>query len=192
MKRVLFVPGFQENRQSRNYDLILEAFSRSGYKPQFVDINWYRTTQDDWVRQLNIARSQCGFDAAIAGFSFGAVTALLSAADRAPAELWLFSLSTLFAEDAATWTKTDRKIIGKRRLTLASQISFNALARQITCPTYVFVGSREIEQWPEMGRRYEQVVAQCRFSQGSIVRNVGHAIEDRRYVDTVEQQLRFT
>ena len=135
MRPLLFVPGFQENQQSRDYESVLRVFRDNGYAPQFVEIDWHRTTQVDWVRQLESVRSAVGFDAALAGFSFGAVTALLSAAHRSPSELWLFSLSTLFAESKYSWTRADSRIIGKRRLALAAETPFAHVAAQVTCQT---------------------------------------------------------
>ena len=119
MKTVLFVLGFPDDINALNYRAMMRAIEMKGYKVKFVPIRWKRTAVDDWVRELEQVYAKCDpADTVLAGFSFGAVTALVAAAHRVPAQLWLFSLSAVFADDRAL-TKPDKdtlRIVGIRRL----------------------------------------------------------------------------
>ena len=190
MGPLIFVPGFQEDRESRDYEPVLRFFGERGYSPSFAEINWRRTTQKDWVRQLEKLRSEVGFQAPLAGFSFGAVTALLSAADRQPSELWLFSLSPLFAETDRSWTATDRKVLGKGRLCLAVKTPLTTLAQRITCPVRIFLGEKEADRWPEMRQCFDIVLSQAVSAKGSVLDGVGHAVDDLRYMYGVVESER--
>lgn len=100
MKTVLFVPGYQEDLTSRDYNATIKAIEKRGYKVEFVPIQWTRTTITNWVKELDKAYSNHDQSQTIlAGFSYGAMTAFVSATKRNPSELWLFSLSPYFAED---------------------------------------------------------------------------------------------
>src|ERR1035437_7799397 len=100
MKTVLFVPGYQEDMKSRDYASTIRAIESQGYEVKFVPINWKRTTIDQWVEELDAEYGKCDpKQTIIAGFSFGAMTAFVTATKRNPFELWLFSLSPYFVED---------------------------------------------------------------------------------------------
>ena len=100
MKTVLFVPGYPENLESRDYVSTISSIETAGYVVKFVPIEWARTTIDDWVAELEAEYSKHDpRDTVLAGFSFGAMTAFVAASKRNPSELWLFSLSGYFDED---------------------------------------------------------------------------------------------
>ena len=189
MKKLLFVPGFQEDADSRNYEAVMRAFRDNGYDPLFVNIDWRRTTQADWVKQLEMVRKEVGVGAVLAGFSFGALTALVSAANVVPAELWLFSLSPLFSEDASSWTASDKKILGKRRLAIAYETSFASLAPKVTCPVALFLGRKEITQWPEMKQVFDRAMNLLPDVQSRMIDGVGHVVDDQRYVEAIRQSI---
>ena len=185
--KLLFVPGFKENMQSRDYNSTLEVFSELGYDPVFVNINWRRTSQGDWVNQLEEARCRVGFDIPLAGFSFGAVTALLSTSKCQPSQLWLFSLSPLFAEYENTWTKTDKKMCGKKRLDVASKMSLADITPVVACPTVLMVGDKETVKWPEMLRVFETAKQTLPNVHSSIIENTGHDVTSPAYIDEIHR-----
>lgn len=187
MKTVLFVPGFQESRNSRNYARILRMFEERGLRTIFVDIDWRHTVQSQWVSQLNaVYYKYAPSDVVLAGFSFGAVTVFLAASQCPPAELVLFSLSPLFAEDIPHWTVTDHKTVGSKREAEAADSSFQTIAKSITCPVRSFIGDSEIRLWPDMKYRFEQT--RTMFTKGVhvVIPGVGHAIDDEKYVAVVK------
>lgn len=118
---------------SRNYASVITAIEKEGYSIKFVPINWKRTTIDDWVDELDAVYANYDPSQTIlAGFSYGAMTAFVSATKKNPFELWLFSLSPYFAKDLKsknmkpTWLRQ----IGKRRVATFSKLSFNELAKR--------------------------------------------------------------
>lgn len=190
MKTVLFVPGFQENYESRDYAAVLGVFERGGLRARFVAINWHRTTQCDWVRQLDETYAQYrSEDVILAGFSFGAVTAVLAAAQRVPAGLILCSLSPLFAEDIAHWTAADHRLVGVRREKEARRAVFREIALRINCPVWSYIGHQELDRWPDMRQRFEETKRAFPRGVHSVVPDVGHAVDDERYVVAIARRF---
>lgn len=181
-KTVLFVPGFREDINSRDYGAVLSDIEQCGYDVRFVPISWNNTTIHDWVRQLEAEYQQCGTkNVILAGFSFGAITVLVAGAARPPFELWLFSLAPLFSEDIPNIKKWELDQLGKRRVQAASEVSFLDLAPQITCPTRLFVGSKELTRWPEMKFRFEQASSELVNVASVVIDDVGHDIDEPSY-----------
>ncbi len=142
MKTVLFIPGFYETLKDRDYTGVLNAFASKGYSTKFVPLKWKRTDLTHWLKEFNATyQNYEPNNTILAGFSFGAVTALVAAAERNPAELWLCSLSPYFAGDnpKKSWVKG----IGKRRAQAFSNTNFTAIAKQINCPTKILYGALE-------------------------------------------------
>lgn len=192
MKTVLFVPGFKENYKARDYAAVFRAFERGGFQARFVDINWHRTTQHDWVQQLDeIYKQYHPKDVVLAGFSFGAVTAFLAAAQRVPAGLFLCSLSPLFAEDIAHWTAADRRLVGVCREREARETPFRAAALRINCPVWSCIGSQELDQWPDMRYRFEETKQAFPRGVHTVVSNVGHMVDDERYIAAITRAFQL-
>jgi len=144
MKTVLFVPGFMEDRHSRDYDTLLAAIETKGYRTHFVSLSWRRTTIDDWTRELHeVYHAHNPKQTILAGFSFGAMTALMTAAQRPPAALWLCSLSPYFAEDMPEAKVTWLHDIGERRAARFRTLPFDNLASKVTCPILLVAGANE-------------------------------------------------
>ena len=188
MKRVLFVPGFQEDLHFRDYTSVITAIEKKGYVVTLVPINWKRTTIDDWSKELDTIYS--GYEPSetiLAGFSYGAMTALVCTAKRNPSELWLFSLSPYFAEDVksknmkATWLKH----IGKRRTAAFSKLVFKDLAKNIPCKTLLFYGQAEIDMFPVMKERSIDAHKSLRNNELMIINDTRHDVSDKRYIDMI-------
>jgi pimeloyl-ACP methyl ester carboxylesterase len=190
MKTVLFVPGFQEDLNFRNYASTITAIEKQGYRVKFVPINWKRTTIKDWVNELD--RAYASYDSGqtvLAGFSYGAMTAFISATKRNPSELWLFSLSPYFAKDLksknmeSTWLKQ----IGKRRVAAFSELSFSDLAKSVECKTLLFVGRVETTKWPVMHERTNEAHKLLKTNELIVIEGVGHDVADSRYISGITQ-----
>jgi predicted alpha/beta hydrolase family esterase len=85
MKTVLFVPGFREDINSRDYKSTLTAIESNGYQVKFIPINWTRTTIEDWTKELD--KEYTKHEPAktiLAGFSYGSITAFMAAVNRNP------------------------------------------------------------------------------------------------------------
>ena len=192
MKTVLFIPGFQEDFNSRDYSSVLLAIKDSGYEIVFVPITWKRTTIDDWVEQLDkVYMTYDRSQTVLAGFSYGAMTALLSASRKSPSELWLFSLSPYFAEDLisknmkATWLKN----IGHRRVSAFSRLHFANLARSITCKTLLITGQAELDKWAVLNERIKNAHKLLKNNSLVIAKGAGHDVSDKSYIDAITKSI---
>lgn len=123
-------------------------------------------------------------DVILAGFSFGAVTALLTAAERAPSELWLFSLSPLFTEWADEWT--DDKY--QHLLAECRQTSLSDVVTNVQCPIKLFAGELELKKWYSSKEAFDQL-SHLSHCQGFVVPNTGHAVEEFRYVEMIVKNV---
>jgi pimeloyl-ACP methyl ester carboxylesterase len=189
VKTVLFVPGFQEDLKTRNYQATINAIKSRGYEVTFVPIEWSRTTIEQWTKQLdNVYEKYDPKNTILAGFSYGAMTAFMSAAKRNPSELWLFSLSPYFAEDlkSKNMKQTWLKGIGHRRVTAFSQLDFSKLAKLITCKTLLFTGQIEIDKWPVMGERTSTAHKLLHNNELSVIEGVGHDVANAHYIAKIE------
>lgn len=192
MKTVLFIPGFKEDIKSRDYPAVIAAIKNSGYKVEFVQVNWVRTVIDDWVKELDdIYAKHDPKNTILTGFSYGAMTAFMSATKRNPAELWLFSLSPYFAEDIKskdmkpTWLKQ----IGHRRVTAFSKLNFKKLANTIQCKTLLITGEAEMKKWPVLAHRTGMAYKLQSNSTLVTVPETGHDVGNERYIQAIEKAL---
>lgn len=188
MKTVLFIPGYQENLESRDYAATLEAIKSAGYNVTFVPIQWKRTTIVDWVAEFNETFLKYDpMSVIIAGFSFGAMTSLVAAANLNPAGLWLFSLSPYFLEDdiRPEWGKG----LGSRRMKEFNKLKFTDLSKKIHCPTLIFVGEAEAKKYPELGIRFENANKQISGSKGIIVPETVHDVTDAKYLKAIKKLI---
>ena len=189
-KTVLFVPGFKENLSSRDYLSVMQDIERCGYDVQFVSIDWNRTTTHDWVSQLETEyRKHDPLQTVLAGFSFGALTVFVAAANKLPAELWLFSLAPFFAEDLPSIKEWELVQLGKRRVQVAKEVSFLKSAKKITCLVRIFAGSKELSMWPEMEFRFEQASSELLDVSSVRVDGVGHAIDNPLYRAAITKSI---
>lgn len=177
---------------SRDYTATISAIKSQGYNVKFVQINWSRTTIEQWSKELDkVYASYDPNQTILAGFSYGAVTVFMSATKSNPSELWLFSLSPYFAEDLknnlmeASWLKN----IGHRRVTAFSQLDFEQLSKAITCRTLLFVGQLEIDKWPIMGERSHTANRLLADSELFVVADAGHDVANRKYIDTIRERI---
>ena len=190
MKTVLFVPGFQEDVNSRDYKNVFDVIKSKGYLVQFVSIDWKRTIVDDWVSQLELEYQN--YDAKeiiLAGFSYGSLTALIAATKQNPSELWLFSLSPYFADDIAELKQTWLRAIGKRRTRAFSYLVFGSLAEKIQCKTLLFVGELEVKKYSLIGRRAHLAQKYIKRSQLYTVPAAGHDIGHPNYIAVIKSAL---
>lgn len=192
MKTVLFVPGSGEDLNSRDYRSTIKAIKGRGYKVKFVPIRWPRTTIDRWVAELEAEYSKYDPKQTIlAGFSFGAMTAFVAATHRSPAELWLFSLSSYFAEDLVSKNQKKSWVasLGHRRIEAFKRLEFNKLAREITCKTLIFYGQIELDDWPIMNERAEGTKRLVKNSQYIAIAGVGHDVANKIYIDAIKKVI---
>lgn len=192
MKTVLFVPGYQEDIDSRDYRATIRAIEKKGYKVRFVPINWVRTTIDYWVEEFDkVYATYDPKETILAGFSYGAMTVFMSAVKRNPSELWLFSLSPYFAEDLKSKNMKQAwlKRIGHRRVTAFNELNFERLSKAINCRTLLFAGQLEIDKWPVIGERVIEADRLLSDVTLIIIPDAGHDVANKDYVQAITNQI---
>ncbi len=190
MKTVLFIPGFQEDINTRDYKSTLKAIASKGYKVKFVPIRWARTTIKDWVMELDKEyKKHDPTQTILAGFSYGSMTAFMSAVKENPSELWLFSFSPYFSDDMPHMKKSWLNNIGHRRADAFRQLDFNELAKSIKCKTLIVVGEAEAVKYPLIGNR--ALVASQTIVNNTLVTapQSGHDVTDENYIKTIENAI---
>ncbi|MFZ1249010.1 MAG: hypothetical protein WAQ24_01670 [Candidatus Saccharimonadales bacterium] len=189
---VLFVPGSGEDLHSRNYQSVLRAIEQQGYKTQFIPITWSRTTPSKWRAQLMEEYVKHDpYTTILAGFSFGAVTALLAATERKPAALWLFSLSPYFAENFASphMKQSWLSFFGKRRIAEFRSLSFAKLAAKVQCPTLLFYGAEEFQKFPIMKRQSQMACSSIANARLHVVPHAGHDVTAKPYIQSIKATI---
>ncbi|OGL33914.1 hypothetical protein A3F64_01390 [Candidatus Saccharibacteria bacterium RIFCSPHIGHO2_12_FULL_42_8] len=192
MKTVLFVPGFYENIDSRDYRSVLKAIEEKGYKAKFIDINWNRTTLNEWVAELEKTYKNFNSkDIILAGFSLGAVTALTVSSNKNPNSLWLFSLSPYFDDDVRLISpdKQTQKVIGQRRLDAFRKLNVRIIAKNLKCPVLLFCGDEERKKWPDIGVRADKMNKVLKDIKLINIPKVGHNIEAPEYIGAIEKVI---
>lgn len=178
--------------QSRDYTATIKAIEKHGYTVKFIPIKWARTTIEHWTAELDsIYATYNPKDTILAGFSYGSVTAFMSATKRNPSELWLFSLSPYFSEDIKSkhMKQTWLKAIGHRRVMAFSQLDFKELAKSITCEVLLFVGQQEIAQFPMIGNRATIAHQLLKHNKLFIIEGVGHDVANEHYIAAIEKAI---
>jgi pimeloyl-ACP methyl ester carboxylesterase len=190
MKTILFIPGFPETINSRNYGSAIKALESKGYKVKFVQIDWARKTITDWVAEFETVYIQHDpSETILAGFSYGAMTAFIAASHQNPAALWLFSLSPYFADDLPKLKQWWLKEIGKKRVDSFKKLDFPPLARKIACPTLIFYGEKEGIEWPWVKERAEEAHRFIKNSQLFEVPGADHDVADPRYIEVIKENI---
>jgi len=93
--KTYFIPGYKWPSDKESYPALM------GYDFEFIPIKWERRTINDYVAQVLEVIQKEDQPFALAGFSFGAVTAMIVATKIKPERLLLCSVSPYFQEDQA-------------------------------------------------------------------------------------------
>ena len=187
--KAFLIPGNGEDLKSRDYKAVLNLYKKLGYEPHFVPIKWKYRTIDDWIEQVNSKVPKRDIqNSLLSGFSFGSMIALGVAAKNNPEKLLLFSLSPYFKEDRPFPAKY-LKWHGKRRIANFRKYSMDELAKQIICPTMIFIGDKEIRKYSNMQKRFLEAHKQITGSKKLIVQGAGHDVGDPLYVKAIKKAL---
>ena len=191
MKTVLFIPGFQEDLTSRDYAKTIHVIERAGYDVKFVPINWFRTTIEQWVDELNAVYDQYEpADVILAGFSYGAMTAFMAATKRSPAAVWCFSMSPFFREDLTqlgyftSWLKA----IGRHRQESFMKLEFARLVKLISSDMLFFYGETELKHWTDITYRHS-VVAKIPRAQEIFIPHAKHDVTGDPYIEAIASTI---
>ena len=190
MITVLFVPGFKEDIHSRNYTNLVKAIEEKGYKVRFVSIKWTGTSIDDWVAELDdVYLKYDPKKVILAGFSYGSMTAFISATQHNPLELWLFSFSPYFSENMSMIKKVWLAYAGFKRVKLFKGMTFPALAKLISCKTLVFYGELEARKYPVIRNRSYITHGYISKSKLIEVLGSGHDVTSSSYIKAIKVNI---
>ncbi|MFZ2126204.1 MAG: alpha/beta hydrolase [Candidatus Microsaccharimonas sp.] len=191
MKTVLFVPGYQEDIDSRDYRATIRAIEKKGYKVKFVPINWVRTTIDHWVEEFDrLYEKYDPKETILAGFSYGAMTVFLSAIKKNPSALWLFSLSPFFSEDLKSegFKQSWLRQVGHRRVDTFKKLSFTKLVKKISVDTILFYGDMELKTWSDISYRDRATKALPKMKK-VIIKGAKHDVSSNTYIAAIKETI---
>lgn len=190
MITVLFVPGFREDIETRNYNATIQAIKKRGYSVRFVPIKWERTILDDWVKELEKVYAEYDPSKTIlAGFSYGSLISLVAATKRPPSELWLFSLSPYFSDDISQMAKSWLKQIGKRRAERFKQFYFATQTLPPTVKITLWIGEKEAQKHPLVKRRAKIAGTTWKNARVVWVQDAGHDVTDKNYISAIADNI---
>ena len=192
MKTVLFIPGFKGDLGSTDYHYknAVQAIKSRGYETKFVSVKWQRTTVEDWLKEFE--ETYNNYDETktiIAGFSYGAVPAILAASKRNPSALWLFSISARFREDLPKLPQSTLRRISKSRLTAFNNLYFTDIARDIKCKTLIFIGGAEADVDPPLLERAKIANKLIKNSKLIFMPDVPHDVGHPSYIKAIQQNI---
>jgi len=148
IKVAFIIPGYGESHKKQSgYTEIAKFFANKNILPIQVEIDWeikkkknFKRYARQFIRQYNQQILPKDTEIYILGFSFGAVTALLSAPKIKPTALLLCSLSPYFKEDLLnlkpTWLKWYKN-------EFSNYISFDSVIKNVSTQAYFIVGDKE-------------------------------------------------
>lgn len=186
-KNVLLISAVNSSFTTDDYGGLIGVIQRRAYDVTPVPIKWKNTVPADWVRQLQQEYGK--YDPAntvLAGYSFGAMIAFMAAAERNPSALWLFSLSSYFAEDLPSLSTRQLEFIGPAWHAGFANIQFAALSRRVTCPTILFIGTEESEGIHHRATDAHRQLANARIVE---VPGVGHNAMHTSYLAAIERTI---
>lgn len=119
------------------------------------------------------------------------MASLVVASGKNPSELWLFSLSSYFAEDLVSKSqkKTWVSRLGHRRVDAFHALNFKQLASKVDCKTLLFYGQKELDAWPIMAERAAGAHKYLPHNEFILIRNAGHDVASQLYVAAIEKAI---
>ena len=103
--------------------------------------------------------------------------------------LFLCSLSPYFKEDLKSLKKSWRNSVGKKRLEDLKNFSFQKLAKDITCKTFLIAGEKEPK---ELHKRVNDAHKKIKNSELFIVDGAKHEISQKEYIDKLYEVVSKT
>lgn len=189
MKTVVFGPGLGCKDQAA-LEPMIEVIKASGFAFEFVPTEWEGTTLTDWREQYRSVYERYDPEERIGcGFSMGAVTAAVVAAEQPPSELWLFSLSARFAEDIPHLPREQTDYLGRERMEVFAKYRFADIAPRITCPTLLVHGSKERGLYPTLVHRVEEASRLIQGSRLVVAKKSGHNPAHSGYLEAIAQSI---
>ncbi len=181
------IPGFGQKISDPVWQKIKKMAEKHHKTVVMVQPGWQRRTLTDWVEDLNAVREKYLEPHYLLGFSYGAMTAFVSATQM-PAQVQILgSLSPYFAEDIPHTRGWWAKIIGKKRMQEFTKYNFKKLATKSKAKTWLLLGEKEV---PECFSRFAAAQKIMPHWQAKVVPGAKHDIGNLEYLATLERVLR--
>jgi pimeloyl-ACP methyl ester carboxylesterase len=199
MTTAFLINGFNIHRttaQSEKIALLKSKLEAMGYNVVMTDISWRRKTV------LQFAKEFAAFYAAhktdhniVIGNSFGAIVALLAAAEVVPNKLYLCSLSAFFSEDRKHRSDSDDiERFGVERMRELWSLSFAAIAQKYThldLDITVAYGEKEKSMYPLLVRRCEAAAIALPHARLVELPNAPHSMGDPVYIEQLVKYIPY-
>lgn len=165
----------------KSYQKVMNCFREKGFEAVPINITWKQNTMRDYVEEfISQLKIETGNEVHAFGFSFGAMIIFLAAPFIRFKQIYLCSLSPYFREDLFSLTKTDKKLLGKKRIEYFQTISFNAVAKYVLCSTVLTVGAREASSVRHRTYAAKQKIKESKLI---IIPDARHVFGESIYVD---------
>ena len=192
MKTIFIITGFKQNKEDIQFKWMYPYFSEKGFRVKIFAPNWNFHVMSDYVNEFvefyGKNKSDVNY---VLGFSFGAMTAFISAPVIKPSHLYLCSLSPYFKEDLTTLKQNHAIVIGIRRLKDFSNHGAKEIAKLLhNIPIDIFYGENEAEKYPRLKNRCILTHKALPNSKLTVVKNASHKINHLEYVKAIKSQFR--
>lgn len=185
-KIVYIIPGLGENTKLKRYRGIIKFLQLNNFKVIFVNITWKYKTMNDYVREFLTQYDQHTKDDEVYlfGFSFGAMISFIASCQINPKVQFLCSLSPFFKEDLPVIKDWWKRCTGAKRIKYFNSLSFDDLAKQVSCKTLIFAGTKE---GPEVERRAKIANEKIRRSELFMINGAKHDISQKPYLNKLKE-----
>ena len=185
---MFIIPGFTEKPGDKQYAWMKKHFKAQGYEVKVCPIDWKYKVMSDYVEQFKAYYQKYkGNNNTVLCFSFGAMTAFITASELQPDRLVLCSLSPYFKEDLPGLPDSWWRIMGKKRKKDFQKFSAKKIAEQVKFQTTIFCGEKE-------GGKYWQLMQRCENTNNAIaksklimVKDSPHQIDFPTYQEAIKQ-----
>lgn len=189
MSKILYlIPGFGEDTKLEKYSEVKNIFKKQKFKIIPIKITWKYKTMSDYVREFlkQYKQHSNSDDVYILGFSYGAIISIIVSTQVHLKAQFVCSLSPFFKEDLPTIKERRKRYIGLKRLSDFESLSFNQLAKNITCKTYIFAGTKE---WPEVEKRAKNASKLIKNNELFMIDGAKHDIWQKVYLELLQKVI---
>jgi pimeloyl-ACP methyl ester carboxylesterase len=190
VKTFFIIPGFAQKANHKGFRYIKNFLTQKGFRVVVADMTWQRRTLSDYAKEFEeIYTKEKSATNYVLGFSYGAVTAFLTANELKPKKIFLCSLSSAFKEDMRSIKPWVAKYLGKGRVEDSKLLSGRALAKGLNVPSVIFYGEKEGKQYPQLKKRCTETAKLAKNSKLVVAPSAPHQIDHSEYKKALLAEL---
>ncbi|MFB6292000.1 MAG: hypothetical protein ABEI58_01240 [Candidatus Nanohaloarchaea archaeon] len=190
---VLVVPGRGQSTRQEKYARVGRAFGQQGISPEFIDIEWSNSLQENIEGVEEEAKKVLSeYDdpgVYVFGFSWGAVCGFAASPEFSPEAQVLCSMSPDFREDYEQLSRMKRILNRRFSSGVEDKPSLNVLSEKELGDLYLLYGEKEYRGRLGIGAFGYGDIAEKRLelldARQVIVEGVGHGL-DESYLSEIE------